>query len=73
MPQPVPPRLKSQQAQERLARLDESIARLEAAKRYPNHNDDLLKALRLERERIIAAASATPGPAEPETSRPRAR
>jgi len=57
----LPPRINSKSAAERLAQLNETIATIEAAKRYPNHNDDLLKALRLERDRV-AALSVKPAP-----------
>ena len=50
----LPPRVA-----ERLAKLNESIAAIEAAKRHPNHNDALLKALRFERDRLAALAPAT--------------
>ena len=54
----LPPRIRSRDVAERLAQLEESIAVLEAAKRYPNHNDDLLRALRLERDRTAALLPA---------------
>jgi hypothetical protein len=54
----LPPRISSKSITERLTKLNKTIATLEAAKRYPNHNDDLLKALRLERDRLAALAPA---------------
>lgn len=47
-----PRRNRSERITERLTKLNDTIATLEAAKRYPNHNDDLLNALRLERDRL---------------------
>jgi hypothetical protein len=54
----LPPRTSSKSITERFTKLNETIATLEAAKRYPNHNDDLLNALRLERDRLAALENA---------------
>jgi hypothetical protein len=62
MSESLPPRIETKSAAERLARLDEAIAKFETIRRYPSQNDDLLKALRLERDRVAALSAAKPAP-----------
>ena len=67
MSERLPPRIVPLSRDQRIQRLNRSIAELEAARRSPNHHDDLLRALRAERDDLLAMAPGT----APTKDRPR--